>query len=205
MKDTKKILLETAADMFAKYGFMGVSTRALAKESGVNLCSINYYFGSKRRLYEAVIEDIVDFILNNFVSKMHYETDEISCPREEIKVIFCRLFDFLCGEKISEVKVELLLREFINPSSAYSTFYKLVFEPLHQRISDLISSDCNLSKDDSIVLAHALIGQIVMFKIHKKALLLRLEEEEYTSDLLLNIKKQLQHNIDAVLDNVKGS
>lgn len=58
MKETKEKLLQTATELFAKYGINGVSTRVLAKESGVNLSSINYYFGSKQKLYDAVLESI---------------------------------------------------------------------------------------------------------------------------------------------------
>ncbi len=43
MADTKTKLLRSAAKLFAKYGLDGVSTRDLAKRSGVNLCSINYF------------------------------------------------------------------------------------------------------------------------------------------------------------------
>lgn len=63
MKETKEKLLQTATELFAKYGINGVSTRVLAKESGVNLSSINYYFGSKQKLYDAVLESIKDLCI----------------------------------------------------------------------------------------------------------------------------------------------
>ena len=56
MKDTKAKLLKTAARLFASRGTEGVSTRELAGQAGVNLCAISYYFGSKQKLYEAVID-----------------------------------------------------------------------------------------------------------------------------------------------------
>jgi AcrR family transcriptional regulator len=63
MKETKQRLLQTAAEMFAEHGIDGVSTRDLAKASGVNLCSINYYFGTKQNLYDAVLEDVIEKII----------------------------------------------------------------------------------------------------------------------------------------------
>ena len=69
MKETREKLLQTAAELFAKRGIDGVSTRDLAKVSGVNLCSINYYFGSKQNLYDAVLECVIEKISNFASSK----------------------------------------------------------------------------------------------------------------------------------------
>jgi AcrR family transcriptional regulator len=47
---TKELILEVAERMFAERGFASVSIRDLTAEAGVNIASINYYFGSKDRL-----------------------------------------------------------------------------------------------------------------------------------------------------------
>ena len=48
-------LLDTAERMFSASGFDGVSLRDLTKEAGTNLASVNYHFGSKEKLFHAVI------------------------------------------------------------------------------------------------------------------------------------------------------
>ena len=48
--DTKELILEVAERMFAERGFASVSIRDLTAEAGVNIASINYYFGSKDKL-----------------------------------------------------------------------------------------------------------------------------------------------------------
>jgi AcrR family transcriptional regulator len=55
--DTRYVLLQTAARLFAEHGFEAVSTRLLAKEAGVNIAMIAYYFGSKEKLFEAIIDE----------------------------------------------------------------------------------------------------------------------------------------------------
>ncbi len=50
-----KIFFE-ATRLFAKHGFKGASTRAIAKAAGVKQVMIHYYFGSKEQLYEAVLK-----------------------------------------------------------------------------------------------------------------------------------------------------
>ncbi|WP_347159110.1 TetR/AcrR family transcriptional regulator [Pontibacter chitinilyticus] len=55
-EDKKEHILDTAEKVFAKLGYEGASTRLLASEAGVNMAMINYYFGSKDGLMEAVLQ-----------------------------------------------------------------------------------------------------------------------------------------------------
>jgi len=47
-------LLDVAEHLFADRGFDGTSIRELATAAGCNIASVNYYFGSKQKLYEEV-------------------------------------------------------------------------------------------------------------------------------------------------------
>ena len=55
--DTKDIILQTAARLFAEKGFEAVSIRELSKEADVNIAMIAYHFGSKDGLFKAIIAD----------------------------------------------------------------------------------------------------------------------------------------------------
>ena len=128
MKGTKEKLLQTAAKMFAMYGINGVSTRDLVKTSGVNLCSINYNFGSKQKLYEAVMEEVLSKLQKNVIEAVKsLSSQSVLSPKEEIKLIIDKLFDFFCSDIVSDVQAELLLREIFNPTCVYDKFYSDIF------------------------------------------------------------------------------
>ncbi len=57
--DTPGLLLEAARLLFARRGYDGASIRAITREAGTNLGSVTYHFGSKRALYEAVLESVI--------------------------------------------------------------------------------------------------------------------------------------------------
>lgn len=57
---TRLGLLEAGAEVFARRGYGGARTRAIADRAGVNKAMISYHFGGKRGLYEAVVEHLVD-------------------------------------------------------------------------------------------------------------------------------------------------
>ncbi|SHL75166.1 transcriptional regulator, TetR family [Chryseobacterium polytrichastri] len=49
-------ILFAAEKIFAEMGFEGASTREIAKAANVNISMISYYFGSKEKLYEKLVE-----------------------------------------------------------------------------------------------------------------------------------------------------
>ncbi len=55
-KGTKDRVLDSAEKLFAKDGYKGTSMRAITGKAGVNLASVNYHFGSKKALLDAVIK-----------------------------------------------------------------------------------------------------------------------------------------------------
>jgi AcrR family transcriptional regulator len=57
MIDRREQLLDAAEELFAEHGYEGTSTRMLAKKAGVNVAMVSYYFGSKEKLFEALVED----------------------------------------------------------------------------------------------------------------------------------------------------
>jgi len=54
--DKKEQIIEAAIELFAQKGFEGTSIRDLATKAEVNVAMVNYYFGSKDKLFEALVE-----------------------------------------------------------------------------------------------------------------------------------------------------
>jgi AcrR family transcriptional regulator len=54
LKETQSRILDAAEELFMQHGFEGASMRMLTAEAGVNLAAVNYHFGSKDALVEAV-------------------------------------------------------------------------------------------------------------------------------------------------------
>lgn len=54
--DKKEHIMDVAVTLFAEKGFEGTSIRDLAHEADVNIAMINYYFGSKEKLFVALLE-----------------------------------------------------------------------------------------------------------------------------------------------------
>jgi AcrR family transcriptional regulator len=58
--ETRTRILDAAEELFMQHGFGGTSMRHLTGKAGVNLAAVNYHFGSKDALIEAVIRRRLD-------------------------------------------------------------------------------------------------------------------------------------------------
>src|ERR687898_3414167 len=58
--ETRTRILDAAEELFMQHGFEGSSMRALTTSAGVNLAAVNYHFGSKDALIEAVFRRRLD-------------------------------------------------------------------------------------------------------------------------------------------------
>ncbi|WP_138380169.1 TetR/AcrR family transcriptional regulator [Luteithermobacter gelatinilyticus] len=53
-QDSRERILDVAEKLFSTSSFASVSVRTVTTEAGVNLSAVNYYFGSKQGLFQAV-------------------------------------------------------------------------------------------------------------------------------------------------------
>lgn len=58
--ETRTRILDAAEELFMQHGFEGTSMRLLTAKAAVNLAAVNYHFGSKHALVEAVFRRRLD-------------------------------------------------------------------------------------------------------------------------------------------------
>ncbi len=79
---TKSRILNVAEELFAKQGFTETSLRAITYGAEVNLASVNYHFGSKKSLIEAVFERF----MNSFTEELMLDMAALELQAGNIKV-----------------------------------------------------------------------------------------------------------------------
>jgi len=62
-KQTKADILDTAELLFSEQGFTQTSMREITTRAEVNLASVNYHFGSKKNLIQAVLKRYFDVLM----------------------------------------------------------------------------------------------------------------------------------------------
>jgi len=180
MKDesARTRLLEKGLQIFGMYGFEGVRTRTLADAAGVNQSAIPYYFGGKKGLYLAVAQHLTEILKNNFLQNALKATDgskDISKEKatEALKFIITEFSKVMMGSHITKVQSAFIAREQLQPTEAYDILFENFFKPLQRTIAYLVGRLIDLNEDDpqTIIVAHAILGQSNFFATGKEAYL----------------------------------
>ncbi len=194
MKNTKEKLLENATTMFAEHGFDGVSTRSLVTVSMVNLCTINYYFGSKQKLYDAVIDNIVNNVQENLIKKTN-EYIKCNIPAgEKIVFIIGEFFDYLFSDNVSNSMALILFRELLNTTPGGDRIYSEIMEPLKKQFVNLIIQETGATKQSAYINAHCLVSQAVSFRLLQN-------RKHYSREFLKSAKQQIIENCKKILEH----
>ena len=77
MSTTKNKILDAAERLFADHGFSETSLRMITAKADVNLASVNYHFGSKKTLIQAVFERF----MTKFTADLSEEMNKIASAK----------------------------------------------------------------------------------------------------------------------------
>lgn len=99
-------ILAVAEKLFAENGFAGTSVRNIAKEAGINIAMISYYFGSKEKLLEKLV----------LYRMVNFKIDLLSIIDEE-KISF-------------EKRLDQLIELFVLRIHEYQRIYKIIHTEL---------------------------------------------------------------------------
>ncbi|MCG8512284.1 MAG: CerR family C-terminal domain-containing protein [Rhodospirillales bacterium] len=186
--DTRERLLEAGLRLFAAKGFDSVSTRELTRAADVNIAAIGYHFGGKQELYHAVIEQQVketEPLVAPIAAQLRASLDEAAGDPEKLSKVATRLVEGLLqaftGSERMRIRAALIMREYAMPSSGFGIIFHGRIEPLHKGITELVSVVLDRSPDDpqTVVRAHAVIGQIIIFFLARIILFARLGWSSY--------------------------
>lgn len=123
--DKKNHIIKKAVELIAEKGFEGSSIRDLAAKAEVNIAMVNYYFGSKEKLFEALVEKRALF-MSQFIENVI--TNKALMPIEQLdQIIEGYIIRFLADPKYHRVlQQELLITQ---------------REQMHKKVIELIAKN----------------------------------------------------------------
>jgi AcrR family transcriptional regulator len=76
-QDAEERLKEAARKLFLEKGFAAVKTREIAEAANVNLALLNYYFRSKKKLYDIIMFETIHTFFSGMISVFNEETTSL--------------------------------------------------------------------------------------------------------------------------------
>ncbi len=166
MTDKKTHIINTAVELFAEKGFEGTSIRDIATKADVNVAMINYYFGSKEKLFECMLQEKAAYT-RDFLEEIikNKELSEIEKLDRIIDGYVMRLFTNRKFHRVIHQEMMLSQREalqeaIVNMISPNSILIRSVIEAGIKNGS--------FKKVDSLLVIASIIGTINQVLLSKK-------------------------------------
>ena len=145
---TRQHLLETAGQVFAERGFAGGTSKEICERAGTPLASVNYHFGSRESLYEAVLVEAHRQIvgLDEMMALARSQPD----ARAKLRAIVRHLAG-IATRADAPWGFRVMLREVMTPSAAMPALAEKAIRPKAALMLALVGELMRLPPSDPVV------------------------------------------------------
>lgn len=130
-RNSRAALLAAAERLFAQRGIAGARTQEIAAAARVNKALLHYYFDTKEKLYQAVLENL----FQQLIATARPALVRTSSPRDSLLRFVDAYFEFL---KTHPNYPFLIQREVMSRSPFLRTIVERYFGPLHRRLAEVL-------------------------------------------------------------------
>lgn len=165
--DTRSQILQAAGEVFAERGFADATVREICQRAGVNIASINYHFGDKRRLYIETIKHAHCLREKQFpFPEWPLETSPEEKLRKFIRVFVKRLLE----SDEAPWQHRLIEREIMEPTGACEEMVQDSFKPVFGQLCEILKEFLPAETEPHRVhkLGFSVISQLVFYKMHSR-------------------------------------
>ena len=168
---TKERLLTAATKVFAERGFKETTVREICALAGANLAAVNYHFGSKDKLYSAVLGDFLSSAFSRFPIDVGVGPN--SLPEDRLKS-YIRGFLFRLlgdGDPLYKKLGKLLMAEILEPSEHFDTMSERYISPTYKALLHIVRELLPGAEEDIVHrCAGSVVGQCLLFD-HAKGII----------------------------------
>lgn len=134
---TRAHLLNTAGQVFAEFGYAGTASKEICQRAGANIAAVNYHFGSKDGLYEAVLVEAHRQIVS--LDELLAFTDTGADPRTKLTAVIGHLIGH-AARSADSWGTRVLIRELVSPSHLVPALVAKAIKPKAKVLQQLIAA-----------------------------------------------------------------
>lgn len=165
LKGVKDRLLDTAEKLFCERGFKGTIIRDIAASAGCNIASVNYYFGSKEKLYEEVWHRHLIPMRDARIESINKVMSQAEVPPnlEDLLTSFAYTFVGSIVDVSGASRLcKLMAREYIDTHLPVSMFVNEVIMPTINAMHVALVKTCpDLDESKILLVVFSLVGQLL--------------------------------------------
>lgn len=210
-RGTQARLLEAALDIFGRDGYAAATTRVIAREAGVNIAAIPYYYRGKEGLYRAVVSHIAHLVrqeIDESIARIECSsfTGEEGRGKawHELEALLATLINFMIGSSQGVRVARIILREQMYPTAAYDFIFNDFMAPVMNILASLIMSITgNNSERRAKMRALAIVGQIMAFRVARESIVRSLDLDGYNAAEMEEISDIILEHTRSILNPLR--
>jgi len=180
-KPVQDRLLDAAEQLFSDHGFEGAGVRDIASAAGCNIAAINYYFGTKDKLYTEVWRRQLLQMRNARLQAIEQVMSE-SGGKPALEDLLRSFANAFVGpfrdESRSRRFMNLMAREMIDQRVPVNMFIDEVVKPTMGAIREALLRACPGLEESRIPLLIVFLAGQLMHVVHVKTMFEQAETEE---------------------------
>jgi AcrR family transcriptional regulator len=133
---TRQKLLTAACEVFAENGFKNTTVRDICNRAEVNVAAINYHYGNKEKLYEAVWEYTNNLAVKNRVNLLDLEGTSV--PEKKIRIFIKTFLDNILNQDRPEWDFKIVAHEMMEPTGAFNNIIEKMIRPSFLSLRDIV-------------------------------------------------------------------
>jgi AcrR family transcriptional regulator len=178
-------ILQAAGRIFAEKGFRGSTVREICDAAGVNIASVNYYFGDKKSLYEETL------LLAREMGAQQYPTPDFSSfesPEDRLRCMILLLLNRLVGNHSEPWPVKILMKEILEPSEAVRPLIDGYIEPFLDAVFTTVAQLLPEEAPDSLIrqTAFSIVAQCLYYRFADSLNRMVVADGSYDKDFSVN-------------------
>ncbi len=174
IQSVKDRLLDAAEELFCEHGFEGTSIRDIAASAGCNIASVNYYFGSKEKLYEKVWQRYLIPMRDARIASINKVMSQAKA-QPNLEDLLKSFADTFVGSIVDANRAsrltKLMAREYIDSHLPTNMFVNEIIKPTITAMHKALVKTCpDLDESKILLVVFSVIGQLVHL-VHIKTML----------------------------------
>ncbi|HCB3268538.1 TPA: CerR family C-terminal domain-containing protein [Citrobacter amalonaticus] len=142
---TRTRILEAAGELFARMGYAETPNKTIAALAQVDLASINYHFGNRSGLYQAVLAASYGQVLG--LAHLKQLVDSELAPASKLRLLIGQLVA-LATQEPQAWQLRVLAREILTPTSHLQTLFQNEARPKVALLRRMLGEITQIPPDD---------------------------------------------------------
>jgi AcrR family transcriptional regulator len=186
-------LLDAAEELFCEHGFYDTSVRKIAARANCNIASINYYFGSKDKLYLEVWRRHLGVMRDARLASIEgvMSQKDVRPSLEKLLTSYANAFvEPLADRDRSSRFIRLMAREMVDRHLPQNIFLEEMIIPVMTALQQALIRICHgLDEEKAQLVILSLVGQLVHTTMAETML-----EQDYEAEIpRFNLTEIVEH------------